>query len=85
MTEKEVHQILNAWQLLRRQGCTVYVNDFYDVQTEAELLEWIEDRKAFIEEHRAQTKASSNAGAVPRRGSDVGTSPLLAVSGLDDK
>ena len=26
-----------------------------------------------------------NAGAVPRRGSDVGTSPLLAVSGSGDK
>ena len=26
-----------------------------------------------------------NAGAVPRRGSDVGTSPLLAVSGSEDK
>jgi hypothetical protein len=26
-----------------------------------------------------------NAGAVPRRGSDVGTSPLLAISGSGDK
>jgi hypothetical protein len=26
-----------------------------------------------------------NAGAVPRRGSDVGTSPLLAISGSEDK
>jgi hypothetical protein len=29
--------------------------------------------------------AMPNAWAVPRRGSDVGTSPLLAVSGSEDK
>jgi hypothetical protein len=30
-------------------------------------------------------RAAPNAGAVPRRGSDIGTSPLLAVSGSEDK
>jgi len=38
------------------------------------------------EAHRTKhPRYRANAGAVPRRGSDVGTSPLLAVSGSEDK
>ena len=50
--------------------------------SETSRLRRIEERLERIENTITNTP---NAGAVPRRGSDVGTSPLLAVSESGDK
>jgi hypothetical protein len=50
-----------------------------------ERTRWRSHADNFASAARRTREILANAGAVPRRGSDVGTSPLLAVSESGDK
>jgi len=65
--------------LARRGGQDIAQTAAFSVET---LTAFIGDPWLIVREGLREF-ATANAGAVPRRGSDVGTSPLLGTSGVE--